>query len=942
MSNLFDPNKLNLDLDNLDEEEKSEKSVFEWQEKEDISSTKIIQDDKENEKDVLSDDYKKVNNVSDDLLPELDKKEEKQEKKEDVVVEENASDNVEIDLTEREDVTLKKKIIDKALNWLDDLILSCKEWNYDHFIVVPEAKEVRVDFRNWDKVELTKHIPFMVYSKILIKAKTLWKLDIELDSSEQKWEWKTRIEWNDFKVFVKTVPSEYWEKFYFKPKLLVEKKWWKKKNSVSWTQLLTFMSVVTLIVLLLSWGFMAFIVFNAQSPQDVEIFRQLWINVWEINRFIKSTIAIIFWILLFVQSIFLSIFIFRAALTKKIYKRKKTVATVVSFLLLLWMLLTASLWFTIYKKELPNWASLSRWSIQVFNNTKFVSDKFDVNQSFISDTSTLIWPITLRYDLTNYLDEKRKEGFYIDKFVWSVWEGSEVETLNPIFIKEFKDKWLYNISLNTIWTKWWEPHEEEVSWISPINISSAVIYEEEILPNSWKIVSFDASEFKNQWTIKWYIDSSEEPFNSYVFKPQKTFFEDTYVWMKLIINWEEKNSFDKIFLISWADSSDISWDIWYEVSKNNDLVYNLRVDNTQIKEWNWFVSKYEWIIWNDIITIDDIDVSSPESIADSSEIEYEFSEFWNVDVSVRIYDSVWNSSLVTEKIRVANIVWLKQPLTIKVDWEELPEKQALKSWNRYNLWIVENPSTLTLDARRVRSEDILYSLDSVSWDLDWDWSFDKVWKTIDYKLINDWIYEIMVEYKFIHRRDKEDISIIKEYIDFESIEKDAILNLEIIPDSEYVPSIVTFDASKSKVKWENIVKFIFDYWDWTNPENRDAVNKWHRYIEAWNYNVKLTVVTDKWNKYSLNKSLILKKESETVKISSSLKKAPVHQWIDFSSAESNWDIVRYLWNFWDWNKSRQANPTHFYSKPWIYEVTLSVDFSNNNTLSDTYKVVITQ
>jgi hypothetical protein len=43
------------------------------------------------------------------------------------------------------------------------------------------------------------------------------------------------------------------------------------------------------------------------------------------------------------------------------------------------------------------------------------------------------------------------------------------------------------------------------------------------------------------------------------------------------------------------------------------------------------------------------------------------------------------------------------------------------------------------------------------------------------------------------------------------VQKKAEIDFEIIKDTDYVPTSVKFDGTKSYVKNENIVKFIWDY-----------------------------------------------------------------------------------------------------------------------------------
>jgi PKD repeat protein len=200
-------------------------------------------------------------------------------------------------------------------------------------------------------------------------------------------------------------------------------------------------------------------------------------------------------------------------------------------------------------------------------------------------------------------------------------------------------------------------------------------------------------------------------------------------------------------------------------------------------------------------------------------------------------------------------------------------------------------------------------------------------------------HTISVEYIFVHRKIEDDIIKVQEQIYIEWVRKEAILDFDIQKSDNYAPIIVSFDASKSIVKDENIVKFIWDYWDWI-IEERDSIVPWHKYLVAWDYIIKLKVITESWKEFETSKKLILKPKPQSIKISSSMKRTIVWQWIDFSSKESEWQIISYLWKFWDWKTSTEANPTHSYYKKWEYTVELQVDFDNNNVMTDSVKIEV--
>lgn len=173
------------------------------------------------------------------------------------------------------------------------------------------------------------------------------------------------------------------------------------------------------------------------------------------------------------------------------------------------------------------------------------------------------------------------------------------------------------------------------------------------------------------------------------------------------------------------------------------------------------------------------------------------------------------------------------------------------------------------------------------------------------------------------------------------MKKDAILNLDMDYASRYVPVTVKFDASKSYIKNDDIVKFIYDYGDGITEE-RDAINPGHRYTKDGDYVITLTAVGASGKRYSITKNLSLLPVPQAVDISSSMKRAPVGQGIDFSSAKSTGQIVDYYWNFGDGDISTEANPTHVYTKAGTYTVKLEANFVNKNSDTDEIEIEIYQ
>ena len=282
---------------------------------------------------------------------------------------------------------------------------------------------------------------------------------------------------------------------------------------------------------------------------------------------------------------------------------------------------------------------------------------------------------------------------------------------------------------------------------------------------------------------------------------------------------------------------------------------------------------------------------------------------------------------------------LKSPMRIFNNEEELTNVRYDEKNHEYFIDELGIPTKLKLDARLVKSDNLTYSLQEVSWNLDKDESIDGTGKTIDYDVSTEGNHTVAVTYTFVHRKISTDVIKLTEYIYIEGMKKEALLDLKIEKDTDYVPVTVRFDASKSFIKNDDIVKFIYDYGDGVTEE-RDAINPGHRYVSPGDYTVKLTAVGKTGKSYTLEKKLILKPAAQETKIGVSLKKAPIGQGIDFSSEESEGNITAYFWNFGDGETSVDANPTHAYKKEGSYIVKLRVDYENNNSLTDEMEIEV--
>jgi len=963
---MFDPSKLDLDLDNTEGKNNSGKNNSPEKKEEiieNIADTK--QKPEENTIETPKNDNilgdlpsseTKTKNSPDEIENHNYSNEEKNKDTEEKPQEKNqAVEEIQVWRTDYEKSITEVPITDESkkteeveerivfdinVTTIDTILSILTEKDYDFATFEPNENHIKIVFRKNKVVQETRYIKFPVYTNILLKAKSLTKLTIEETENQQEWEWEMILKGKNYKVITKVVPSNFGSKLFIKAKRIEKKVSSKEKKKTSLGQIFTCLWIIGFIALII-WGwFIGFVVLNAKTVEDVKFFYSLWINLNDINTFILQAVTVIFSILIFIETLFLIVYLFKFSLTKKEFKQKKIRYWIISAMILIITFTTGSAWLIIDKKirALPNWQEMAYWDIQLYDNSKLLSDSFTKETALLKDTSNLIWPVEIKFDLSYFVKKEERKRLTIKKYTWDFWNDDIIETPVPTIIYNFKEKWNYEVkvTLEEVDIQW-KIITKKVDSIPNVNVWYSVKINEKKLNNWWKLVDFNASSLKELGKIEWYfMDDLEKPVWKWdIFRMWKPIFKETIVWMYIRRNDKTSKQLDKLFIISWEQASTLNWKITYTRNLENDLKFELKVENLENDFWNWIIEEFKWIIW-------DKEITKPwnvENQSEASKINFEFKWYWKQEVKVILTDSSGETKEIKKMVEIPKILKLSKPLKIYNDWKLVENLKYQKKLNEYYINEIWIPTTLTLDARFVKSSNLLYTLKKVDWDYNSDWDIDASTKTWKYEIDTEWNHTITVYFEFVNRRVKDDKIVLKEVIYIEWIKKEAILKFDIKKNSTYVPVIVGFDASKSQVKNEDISKFIWDYWDWVSEE-RDAIVPGHRYTNPWDYEVSLKVITVSWKEYSISKKLILKPKPQSVKITTSLKKAPTWQWIDFTSEESEWQIVWYFWDFWDGGTSTQANPTHSYRKVWKYKVKLKIDFSNKNILEDIIEVEI--
>lgn len=856
------------------------------------------------------------------------------------------SEKTEIKLKEEKpEVVVEKKLIDINITSLENIITLIDEKSYDYVLVEPEDIQVKITFRQDNIDKEIKYVKFPVYTSILFKLKQTTSLIMDDTGNAQEWKGSLKVGPKTFKVATKTAPGSNGERIWLKVKedTSIESKKEVKKKSL-W-MIFWFLGAILFVGLVLWWAFIAFIVLNAKTVEDVKFFASLGINLNDINTFISQIVTLIFSILLFISTAALSWGLFKFLLTKKSLKRKKITYGLLSWVLLLITFATGSVWMIIDQKikNLPNWQEQAYGDLKIFDNDLLISQDFDANQALLTQTENLIGPVSLKFDLSNFQTNQASKGLTITKYIWDFGDET-LETFSPTITKTFTNKGNYEISVTSVGTDVdGEQVEQVLSNIPPISISHSITIEETLTNNWGKKLSFDATDLKSLGKVEWYFmeptsDKNPNPsYNEwtridegYEFVPGKIFFEEIFVGLSIINGATVDAEIDKVMVISPDGVSDISGEISYEQSIDEELEFTFTIDNPSTGFANGFIESYQW-------KIEDKTYRKLAEIWNNETapiIEHIFENYGEQKIEVLLTDSLGKTQVLSKTITIQKQVELISLLAISdgddIEIENVRYEQKSHEYYIDGLWI---PSILKMDARYVRPVNNIYSLKEVSWDVWDDGDIDGTGKNYNFEVPTEGNHILVVDYIFEHRKDNENTISLTEYVFVEWIKKEAILDLKMEYDSNYAPVTVRFDASKSYIKNDDIIKFIYDYGD-GESEERDSINPGHKYIKAGDYTVSLTVIGKTGKTYSISKKLILLPAPQEVQISASLKKAPIGQWIDFSSAGSAGQIIEYFWDFGDGNISTEANPTHSYSKTGNFTVTLKADFANKNSISD--------
>lgn len=637
--------------------------------------------------------------------------------------------------------------------------------------------------------------------------------------------------------------------------------------------LILFLSVLLIFVLVIWWP---------NSPLLV----LLWIEALSIQQSLLSLTNTIFLVFSLILFIILSIWVFRWLLSKKEDTEKRKFSLFLSIFSWISLFITMIIWIWLYN-------FIAKFDFQLNIKAELqISPK---------NTENLIAPAIIDFSINDAILIAQNKWKRITKILWDFdndW-SFEKQWLESDTSYEVKNSWMNKTIVMLEFQDWTTQVFEKLFYLW-----QATFY---AMPEKWASplnVNFDASNLSISWWNKiveyrWYFNWENESFNTTKTPVTQFVFEKIWTYKVLLVTLDSANTIKKYYKEIIVKTPEISEKILVPIiqispSKEGNAPFKIVLDASQSTSKKNEITKYEW------------------KFSDSQEITYwktiskVFDSPWEYEIYLNIEDKEWNKDSITDKIKV------------------------LTADNKPNAIINTNPSLLTwsipfsVEFDASSSIDINNDIVDYAWDFDGDWNFDIKWAKTSYTFMNPWNQII----RLTVTDSKWNIWIKDISFYLEDRTNKAILNVD--KNSWSIPLIVSFDASSTQV-WidDSIVNFEWDFWDSTNPEFWWAKVK-HKFTIPWNYLVKLKAYSEKWKILESSKQIFVREPQLQACFSASktIIKAPSD--IKFDSLCSQWEILEWTWDFWDWSLSKSPSPIHRFTSPWNYKVILQITNEKKN------------
>lgn len=699
------------------------------------------------------------------------------------------------------------------------------------------------------------------------------------------------------------------------------------KKSMNALTFLRMVWAILLVAFIFFGAFLAYIVFN---PGQASFFISFGINPGDIAHLLRQLVSVIFGAVTFILSIVWIVYLFKAILTKKEYKKKKTLSIIFSVFFGILLFSEITLWAFLVQKINATDYENPNGGVVVYDNEKFISERFKESAQ-MNNFDNLIGPLELKFDLksdANFVGKMMDiESYKIDfdgaKCQWrdsSIVDGVNAEqSIVCVFdqAKVFRPTGAYE-GLDRV------THKPKTININFHTIQIAGVVDVKETKTS---ITYDASRLKSLGKINWYTEKGGDAPISTNDIFSITMENDPQI---LCLNISSGTICDKLFIIPKKSDSSVTAKITHEQDKENPFLYFFRLEDRIVK--NGEITGYKWVI-------------NGNTISTEETCTYAFSEYSDVKVTLFLNDSAGNTTELHDNFSMLHPLEFTKGSRAEsllnitdTSGKSLLDNTYSKSLRAYYITDVTIPMDIQFDATDVKVENYGYELTNVEWDFNGDALFEKTGNKVTYELIEEKRYTFGVRYTFTDT-EKNITSLIEEKIIFEPAKKDIALSLKLSQDSEYAPAIIHVDGSASIPKEGTITKFMYDFGEGKWPIEGDAIQD-YRYALPGEYIITFTVVRDDGTKESSTRKIVLKDAPKRIVINTSVSSGIVGKPIDFDTNGTVGQIEAYSWDFWDGNTSGEPNPTHTYLEKGKYTVKIAVTYSDRTVRSTDREIII--
>jgi hypothetical protein len=697
-----------------------------------------------------------------------------------------------------------------------------------------------------------------------------------------------------------------------------------------------------LVAVIFFGSFLAYIVFN---PDQAAFFVNIFgINPSDIKDLLKRLINGSFGIMVLILSIVWIMSLFRAIWTPREQRRRRMIgwltASIVGILLFSILALWAYLFRVIKDTAFDNLSgSVTMYDNDIYTHIQTYPDAREY--ASVPTTTNLVWPITIKYDLSTNARAIAKKNlititaFEIDSDGAVCINGkSSISGSNPIGdegiictfdqIRSYRAKGTYTGTdrLGQTQTIMIPLDPVEIKWLIGISRSTN--------KSGKKIITFDAARAKNLGNPRWQSSvtgSQEEAKSTLTTVVDAT---PTILCLRLMTD-----ACDRYYIIADNDTTSTTGTIVIDQDTTQSLSTRSYLSGTSINE--------NEIIGVDWVSGDGTRMCQGLSIRDICNYTWVSYGAKSITATIRLADS--SSRVIVGSLDISEPLLLARHARILDQDGKMmnPPETFDPTVAAYVISDLTVPTTITLDAQDVVTENLGYSMNGVFWRISAGGKLieEKVWAKVTLTLPQTQRYSIDAIYTFAKGgTGTGDLRTARDTIILDLTQRPLQWVIKIQQSSDYVPVKVTIDASSSTSKNGTIQKFRFDFGEGRPSTEGDAIQT-YEYRTSGEKKITVTIIDNNGETDTVTKNIVLKDTPKTVGFSTSMSPWVVGTPIDMIADKATGQIEEWIWNYGDDTPvMRWYETTHSYTRAGTYSITLTVRYVDGTEKTTIQPIIV--